>query len=147
MRAAIADRGLEPLVSIGGKSVAEKMIDELNTRDTTLDDYDPLMGMHWAIAGNVMDLLGQSAGYLLFGDGETPEDPIDVSQIKDRTLREKFAGKTWSRCPLCYINVAHEISCRESRCRLARVDGYDWMIARAADDAKAKVDELMRGKK
>jgi hypothetical protein len=49
---------------------------------------------------------------------------------------------TWPRCPLCYIGIAHELTCTETRCTLPMVDGYAWMLDRAADDAKAEAARL-----
>lgn len=141
LRAAIEARGLTPLVSVGGASAVEKTVEQLKTGRETLDNYDPLMAAHWAIAGNLMRLLGPSALYLMSGGDE---DPMEVEKIAEPALREKYAGKTWPRCPICYANVAHELSCREENCQLTRVDGYEWVVDRAADDAKERVDELMR---
>lgn len=135
LRGAIAARGLEALVSVGGHSAMEKLVDELQTKATTLDNFDPLMSAHWAIVGNATRILGNNGGLYLLMDG--PEDPVDVVG---------YAGRTWPRCPLCYLNLAHEVSCKEADCRLDRVNGYDWMIDRAADEAKARVDDLMAGK-
>ena len=140
MREAVETRGLTPLVASSGKSAADNLADEL-ARGPSTDNFDPLMAMHWNIASNLLEKLGPNGLYLLSaGD----EDPIDVAQLAS-PLKAKYAGKTWPRCPLCYANTAHEISCRETRCMLSRVDGWDICIEWAADAVKEQFDELMRG--
>lgn len=142
MRAAVEARGMSPLVASNGAEAIENIIDEPKAGSTT-DNFDPLMAMHWNIATNLMDKLGQSAGYLMFGGPDTPEDPIDVARLSDPALREKYAGKTWPRCPICYANIAHEFTCREAACMLTRVDGWDVCIEWAADAIKQQFDQLM----
>jgi hypothetical protein len=76
-----------------------------------------------------MDYVGRAGGnplYLMMADG--PEDPVEG-------YGDAYAGRTWPRCPLCYLGLAHEVSCTDERCELPKVNGYDWMIDRAADDA------------
>lgn len=142
MRAAVEARGMTPLVAENGKSAVNNVVDELQS-GMSLDNFDPLMAMHWNISGNLMDKLGPSALYLL-GSGE--EDVIDVDQIADAELKTKYAGKTWPRCPICYINIAHEFSCGDSRCTLTKADGYDICIEWSADSVKESFDALMAGK-
>lgn len=142
MRAAVEARGLTPLVAQGGKAAVENIVDELKHGSNT-DNFDPLMAMHWNIATNLLEKLGQSAGYLMFGGPDDPEDPIDVTRLSDPALREKYRGKTWPRCPICYANIAHEFSCREARCALPRVDGFDACIEWSADAIKQEFDKMM----
>lgn len=142
MKAAVEARGMTPLVAQGGKSAVENLVDELAHGPTT-DNFDPLMAMHWNIATNLMDKLGPSAGYLMFGGSDAPEDPIDISQLTDPELQEKYRGKTWPRCPICYANIAHEFSCRETRCMLTRENGYDICIEWSADAMKSEFDKMM----
>ena len=142
MRAAVEARGMSALVAKGGAAAVENMVDEL-ARGSTTDNFDPLMAMHWNIATNLMEKLGPSAGYLMFGGPDDPEDPIDVAQLSDPGLREKYAGKTWPRCPICYINIAHEFGCRDERCSLARENGWDVCIEFSADGIKQQFDALM----
>ena len=40
------------------------------------------------------------------------------------------------------LGIAHEISCTDRRCKLPRVDGYVWMLDRAANDVLAKAKSL-----
>lgn len=145
MRAAIEARGMTPLVAENGQSAIANLADELQ-RGQTLDNFDPLMAMHWNIVNNVMEKLGQNAFYLL-GAEDAPEDPIDVEKITAAdapALRVKYAGKTWPRCPLCYINIAHEFTCDGSKpCDLPRENGYDIAIEWSADVVKAAFDKLM----
>lgn len=142
MRAAVEARGMTPLVSQGGASAAEKMVDELKA-GSTLDNFDPLMAMHWNIATNLMEKLGQSALYLM-GGPDAPEDPIDVTRLKSAALILKYRGKTWPRCPICYANIAHEFTCTDKRCTLARVGGYDMSIEWSADAIKEQFDKMMQ---
>lgn len=142
MRAAVESRGLSPLVAHGGKAAMENLVDELE-RGSTTDNFDPLMAMHWNIATNLMEKLGQSALYLL-GGPEAPEDPIDVERLASAALKDKYRGKTWPRCPLCYANIAHEFSCTDKRCSLAKVDGWDACIDWSADAMKAEFDKMMQ---
>lgn len=142
MRAAVEAHGMTPLVAQGGAAAIDNLVDELKAGSTT-DNFDPLMAMHWNIATNLMDKLGQSAGYLMFGGPDDPEDPIDITQLTDPALREKYQGRTWPRCPICYANIAHEFSCRDTRCTLARVDGWDVCIEMSADGMKQQFDQMM----
>ena len=141
MRKALDDRKIGHLVAQGGGLAIAQIANQLETRDVTPENFDPLMSMHWAIAGNAIDTLGRSAGYLL-SCPEGDEDPIDVSRISDPALKAKYLGKKWPLCPICYCNITHELTCRETRCVLPRENGYDWMIARAADDALDQANEL-----
>lgn len=138
MRAAVEARSMTPLVSLGGTSAAQKMVDELKN-GSTLDNFDPLMAMHWNIATNLLEKLGKSGLYLM---STGPEDPIDVSKFRP-IFQEKYHGRTWPRCPICYANIAHEISCREARCTLAIVDGWDVCIEFAADAIKIEFEKMM----
>lgn len=129
-----------PLVATSGEAAAKNTLDELKN-NTTLDNFDPLMSMHWNICSNVMEKLGQSALYLLSGG---PEDPIDLARIPDPATRERYTGRTWPRCPLCYINIAHEFQCADPACTLSRVDGYDVAIEWSADGAQELLKDLMK---
>lgn len=139
MRAAVDARGLTPLVSQGEASAVAKMVDQLKEGEQTLDSFDPLMSMHWAIAGNAMEALKRAGADPLYLMMDGPEDPVDADQAGER-----FRGRTWPRCPLCYINLAHEITCTDPKCGLDKVSGYDFYIDCAADDAKKFVDDQMQ---
>ena len=118
MRMAVDDRALTHLVAAGGKKLLEKTKIELEQGETTAESFDPLMSMHWAIAGNIMDALGQNVN---------PSAALSV------------LGEV---CPLCHINQLHRDSCTDPRCTLDKENGYDWMVERAADDALARAREL-----
>jgi hypothetical protein len=137
LRVAIEDRGLAHLIAPDGAVAAEQMADQLKRAAAgeepgTAVNYDPLMAAHWAIANNVMTQLGSNSLYLMGGG---PEDPVTGHG-------PKYDGRTWPRCPLCYINLAHEVSCTDPACTLDKEHGYDWMIARAADDQAEHVAQL-----
>jgi hypothetical protein len=57
LRDAIDARGLTPLISIGGKSAAEKMISAC-TEGPSLDNFDPLLGAHNKIVEHAMSAGG-----------------------------------------------------------------------------------------
>jgi hypothetical protein len=141
MRAAVTAMGMEPLVASGGEAAVANLVDEI-AHGATVDNFDPLMAMHWNIATNLLGKLGSSGLYLM-SDG--PEDAIDVEQLREE-FRDKYQGKTWPRCPVCYANIAHEISCRETRCALTQVDGWDVCIAWSAETIKAEFDAMMKKK-
>lgn len=126
MRKAVDDRGLTPLVAAGGEKAARKMESELHERTQTRENFDPLMSMHWAIAGNAMDMLGR-AGI----------NPLYLLAADDRS-----APPGRSTCPLCELNYLHKTSCTDARCVLDKEHGYDWMIDRAADDVLTTAREL-----
>lgn len=134
LRKAIDDRGLTPFVPKDGASAVQQMTTQLREGGESKQTFDPLMAAHWAIVNNVMgfiDRTGNSPLYLMTGG---PEDPVEGYP--------GFEGRTWSRCPLCYINLAHEISCTEQKCQLDKKAGYDWMIERAAEDSLTRAREF-----
>lgn len=140
LRTAISERGLSHLVAPDGRTAMMQIADQLERTQTgeeqiTPVNYDPLMSAHWAIVNNVMAILGSSALYLMSGG---PEDPV-------KGYGSAYDGRTWPRCPLCYINLAHEVSCEEADCQLDKQQGYDWMIDRAADDEVGRAAELGDG--
>jgi hypothetical protein len=82
-------------------------------------------------------------GYLL--EPETvPEESVAHEYANYRAVVRRVTPKelTWPRCPLCYLNLAHELTCTDRRCHLPKVAGYDWMLDRAVKDAVEKADEL-----
>lgn len=138
LRAAIEACGLTPLVAQGGKSMAAKLAEQVEAGTETIDNYDPLMGSFFAICGNVFEYLSASGTNPLYLMQTGPEDPVDVARAG-----EKYAGRTWAKCPMCYINLAHELTCSDEKCTLDKEKGYDWMIDKAADEAKEKVGRLV----
>lgn len=140
LRAAIDERGLSHLVAPDGRVALEQIADQLKRAERgeepdTPVNYDPLMAAHWAIVNNVMSALGPNALYLMTGG---PEDQVEG-------YGKKYEGRTWPRCPLCYINLAHEVSCKDARCQLPKEDGYDMWIDRAANDQVVRVAEMQKG--
>jgi len=132
----IDDRGLTHLIAKDGHVAAEQAATQIQEAGVTAQTFDPLMSAQWAISGNVMDFLhrsGMNPLYLMSG-GE--EDKCDG------TYGPQYEGRPWPRCPLCYINFAHEVSCKDLECTLDKVRGYDWMLDRAADDALKQAREL-----
>lgn len=136
LRQRIDDRGLTHLIAKDGKVAAEQMAQQIQERDVTKDTFNPLMSAHWAIAGNAMQML-QRAGvnplYLMSGGDE---DKVDGR------YGAAYEGRTWPRCPLCYINLAHEVTCTNPLCFMPKVNGYDWMLDQAADDALGQARDL-----
>lgn len=135
LRAKIEERGLAGLVAPSGVIAAEQQKDQFERalsgeQEATPANFDPLMSAHWAIASNAMSTI--SPLYLM-ADGD--EDPVEG-------FGQKGEGRTWPRCPLCYLNLAHELTCKDARCTLDEKRGYDWMLDRAADEAKDKAVEL-----
>lgn len=126
LRSAIDDRKLTPFIAKNGQTAIMQLAKQLDGDDGKAT-FDPLMSAHWAITNNVMSFLdhgGLNSLYLMI---EGPEDPI--------TGYPGHEGETWPRCPICYINVAHELSCTHPSCKLDKKGGYDWMIVRAADES------------
>lgn len=131
LRAKIADRGIAHLIAPDGETAVAQVKDQLE-RSVTPVNFDPLMHAHWAIVDNAMTTVKRAGGSPLYLMTSGPEDPVDGHE-----------GRTWPRCPLCYINLAHEISCTDERCTLDQERGYDWMLDRAADEAKAQAERLV----
>lgn len=53
LREAIRKVGLEAWVSESGEAVARAIADQIETGNVTIDNFDPLMDAHFAIASNV----------------------------------------------------------------------------------------------
>lgn len=124
LRAQIENKGLSHLVAQGGGLAATQLLDQLSSRKVTPENFDPLMGAHWAICANAMEFLNKSgvSPLYLLGDGSgAPEGRND--------------------CPLCELNYLHRTSCTDPKCRLDKDNGYDWMLERAAAEM---LDEARR---
>lgn len=143
MRAAVEARGMSALVAPSGASAFANLTDEI-ARGSTTDNFDPLMAMNWNIASNLLERLGPAGLYLL---GAGDEDPIDIDRIAAQGLKDKYRGRTWPRCPICYANIAHELTCTEPTCTLDKADGYDGCIEWSADAIKTKFDAMMEGRR
>lgn len=150
LRELIVERGLGDLIAPSGETAFAQMADQLQKNDVTLVNFDPLMGAFWAVVANAMKAIVQgnqsAVGYLM---SEGPLDEIDFASFPNGQVAQERLDSSrqnrhgcWPRCPLCYLNLAHELTCTEARCRLPTVDGYDWMLERAADEAKAMAERL-----
>jgi hypothetical protein len=131
------------LIATTGERAAANTVAELEKGKLTLTDFDPLMNAFWAVNANASRIIGEtggpSAALYLLAPPDVPEDAVD---------RERYPkaaeGATWPRCPLCYLGLAHKLTCEG--CDLPTVDGFGWMIGRAADDqvevlAKLRAEE------
>ena len=54
LRQRIDDRGLSHLIAADGQKAVSMMTSQLQERRTTRENYDPLMGAHFAILNNAM---------------------------------------------------------------------------------------------
>lgn len=132
LRVAVEEEGLGELIAKSGERAATNTQQAVEKGCVTLANFDPLMGAHWAIMKNAMSIVGRAGSPLyLMGDGE--EDPVEIPGGE---------GRTWPRCPLCYLGLAHELTCKDGRCSLPKVDGYAWMIDRAAKEQREKWEAL-----
>lgn len=127
LREAIDKRGLSSLVPEGGEEAARKVMRELEEGEQNIDNFDPLMSAYWAIQGNAMKTLEGIGGNPLYILVDGPEDIVEG-------YGPEYACRTWPRCPLCYLGLAHEMTCGGG-CDLPKKNGYDWMIDRAADES------------
>src|SRR5262245_47590629 len=130
LRQKIDDRGLTHLIAKSGEVAVSQMAQQLQERKDSRETFDPLMAAHWAIAGNVNEFLARAGMNPLYLLGGGDEDRVEG-------FGSKYEGRTWPRCPLCYINLAHEVSCTNPGCFMPKENGYDWMLDQAADDSLA----------
>jgi len=134
LRKEIDKRGLTPFIAKDGLVAVKQLAQQVKDRDVTKATFDPLMSSHWAIINNVMERVSDTGNSPLYFLSQGPEDPV--------VGYPGHEGKTWSRCPLCYLNLAHEISCTDPKCVLDKQKGYDWMLERAADEALERAQEF-----
>jgi hypothetical protein len=135
LRADIEERGLSHLVAPSGVIAAEQMKAQLESGGDSPTSFDPLQAAFWAIltnAGRMLEDWGPGTALYVMTDGD--EDPIED--------RPGYEGRTWPRCAICYLSLAHEITCTEPRCTLPKVNGYDWMLDKAADGSLERAKEL-----
>lgn len=149
LREKIEERGLGHLIARDGETAAAQMADQLkrNEEDPTPVNFEPLLGAWGAIGSNVAQAIGPGALYVLVGGMDAPQDLIEFKRYPNGVAvqnRLALAGlpPTWPRCGLCYLGLAHELTCTEPRCTLPKVDGYAFYLDRAADDARSKAEEL-----
>ena len=119
LRAEIARVGLDGLVPKDGQEAMAKMVKSLEhsndnpTGPGQVSTFDPLMGAHWAIVGNVMPYVGLAL----------------MAPKEDGT----------DRCPLCFITEDHHQRCTVPHCKVTNWD--DWIV-RAVDDQLQKAKAL-----
>lgn len=138
LEAAISERGLDSLIAPDGETAVAQLASQLESDGSTPTNYDPLMSAMFAISGNAADMVKKSGGNALYVMVRgTEEAPI---------LEPGYEGRTWPYCPLCHINLAHEIFCRDPDCKLDKERGFDNWIEHAADDQVKAAEELgLRG--
>lgn len=135
LRAAIDARGLSDLVAPDAETAVAQLKHQLVSNGATPTNYDPLMSAMFAISGNAADLVSDAGGNALYVMVRTADDEAPVKV-------PGYEGRTWPYCPLCHINLAHEIWCSDPDCPLDRERGYDEWIERAADDQVEAAKEL-----
>lgn len=136
LKAAITARGLDSLVAPDGETAVAQLTNQLESEGSTPTNYDPLMSAMFAISGNAADLVKSMGGNALYVMVRTAEEEAPVEGFPG------YEGRTWPYCPLCHINLAHEIMCPHESCGMDRERGYDQWIERAADDQVAAAKEL-----
>lgn len=134
LREKIKERGLDHLVASSGELAAAQVSSQFEVGEATPTNFDPLMSAFWAIGSNTMETIRQAGMNPLYLLTQGPEDSLEGFP--------GYEGRTWPRCGLCYLGLAHEVTCKDERCELPKQDGYAWMLDRAADDAKEKAIEL-----
>jgi hypothetical protein len=89
LKTAISERGLDGLVAKTGEQAAAQAMSSLKD-GTTKTNFDPLMAAHNMILSRALD----TAGLELMAQNDDGSD----------------------RCPLCFLNAAHEAGCKEPDC-------------------------------
>jgi hypothetical protein len=118
LKQAIKSRGLFDLVAGSAEEAMQQAKDQLSGEPQTLKNFDPLMGAHWMILNNAMDMLGKQGINPLFLFGPPPEDHPE-----------------WE-CLLCYLNfqaAEHDRLCTDPKCQRVKGENFDTWIDRAAD--------------
>lgn len=121
LRDAIIARDLEHLLPPDGEVAMNMMADQLEKGGITPVNYEPMAGAFFGISSNVMTMLANNG----------------VNPMVLMTADAPDEG-----CVLCYANRLHAESCNDERCVLDKENGFDWMIDRAADDAKQKAEQF-----
>lgn len=117
LREEITRRGLAHLTAGGGKAPT---LAECEAAATSRANFDPLLAASFVIAANVARTLTKA---------NFPAAAL---------ITVSLGGG----CPLCRANELHRDWCTAPGCKLDKVAGYDWMLARAADDALSRARSL-----
>lgn len=157
LREKIIERGLESLIATDGATAAAMMADQLNRagietktdkdivvaeipeeevgaeNSITATNFDPLMSAYFGLLSNAMRIIELANGDPLYLMRLGPESPVI-------DMGPEGEGRTWPHCALCYIGLAHELTC--DGCDMPKKDGFAWMLDQAADDAKEQAVEL-----
>jgi len=112
LKTEIQNLGMEPLMAKTGEDVMAKMVQEVEVGQTTKTTFDPLMGAHNAILSRALDIAGLNL----------------MMQNEDGT----------DRCPLCYLQQQHDLSCKEEGC----THSFEPWIGFAAKDMLAEAKSL-----
>ena len=119
LKDAIKVRGLFDLVAKDGKEAMEQAKGQLEGKEQTLENFDPLMAAHWMIVSNSMEMIKGIGGNplaLMMSDPEHPE----------------------LECPICYLNylsAEHDRTCTVADCKKVKGQTFDDWIEKAADGA------------
>jgi hypothetical protein len=136
LKSAIKERGLWDLVAPDGETAAAQLKHQVENQQATKTNYDPLMSAMFAISANSADLVRNMGGNALYVMARISEEEAPVEGFPG------YEGRTWPFCPLCHVNLAHEIFCDDPDCPLDKEHGYDDWINRAADDQVEAAKEL-----
>lgn len=143
LREKIEAKDLMRFAAPDGKTATRMMVDQiergqLHTKDTvTKQNFDPLMGAFFAIGNNGMQFISQAGVNPLYLMTEGPEDPVDIAVFPNAP-----EGATWPKCVVCYLNLAHKMTCQDPRCTLDIENGYDWMLDKAVEGSLEEAQRL-----
>lgn len=131
LREKIDEVGLGALVAETAEDAMRSTVRELS-EGPSVDSYNPLMSAYFAILANGGDMVKRAGGSPLYVISDGDEDPMGPQLVHyDPKFQLKYAGKTWPRCVICYLNIVHEMTCRG--CDLPQENGFDWLVDRAAE--------------
>lgn len=134
LRDGVDAKGMGDLVTDQAIIAAKRTALTVEQGKDTLASFDPLLFAFFNLGSNGMHMISAAGANPLYLMTEGPEDPIEGP---------KGEGRTWPKCVVCYMSIAHEITCDgDPRCTLDLVDGYDWMVDKAVEAAEAKWKEL-----
>jgi len=140
LREKIEAAGLNSLVAENGEEAAAKMARSFEEQETTFDNFEPLQYAMFMLVNNCYDVVNGTGASPLYFLTEGPDDPVDDKEFP----KAKGKNLVWPRgCPLCYINLAHELSC--SGCLRPQVGGFDEWLDFAVRDTVKKWKELGGG--